>query len=129
MVNVDAGSVVKVPQGVPAVYAGVLAAPVTAARLLAGVSAGEVVVQSGACSLVGQAVVQLAKAKGIVTVNVVQGGTDEEEVSAWESLSQPAHATEPASRRDGRWWIFSRAWAAMWWFLQSTPPRTSSRPS
>jgi len=80
--NVASSSVVKVPGGVPAEYAGVLASAATASLLLKGVSKGDVVVQSGACSLVGQAVVQLARAKGATTVSVVAPSPDEEDMVA-----------------------------------------------
>jgi NADPH:quinone reductase-like Zn-dependent oxidoreductase len=52
------------------------------------VKAGEVVVQSGGCTLVGQALVQLARANGIVTVSVVQPSTEEEEVSHYRSKTK-----------------------------------------
>jgi NADPH:quinone reductase-like Zn-dependent oxidoreductase len=78
--NVPAASLFKVPVGLPAEYASVLDAPCTAAALLKGVKAGEVVVQSGADTLVGHAVVQLAKAKGVRTINVVKTSPDEAEM-------------------------------------------------
>jgi hypothetical protein len=80
MAKAPAASFVKVPANVPAEYAGVLSSAATASLLLKGVAAGDVVVQSGASSLVGQAVVQLARAKGIVTVSVVAPSTDEEDM-------------------------------------------------
>lgn len=80
VVNAPAASVFKVPAGVPAEYACLLADACTAAALLKGVQAGEVVVQSGADTLVGQAVVQLAKAKGVLTINVVKTSPDEAEM-------------------------------------------------
>jgi NADPH:quinone reductase-like Zn-dependent oxidoreductase len=78
--KVPAASLAKVPSTVPVEYAGVLGAPCTAAKLLEGVAAGSVVVQSGAETLVGQAVVQIAKAKGIRVVSIVSTNPDEEEV-------------------------------------------------
>jgi len=77
VVKTPSSSVLKVPSGVPPEYASLLAAPCTAAQLLARVQPGQVVVQSGACSAVGQALVQIAKAKGIVTVSVVDVSSDE----------------------------------------------------
>ena len=78
--KIPAASVLKVPAPVPAEYAGLLGAPCTAAKLLEGVTAGEVVVQSGAETLVGQAVVQIAKAKGIRVVSIVTSQPDEVEI-------------------------------------------------
>lgn len=77
VVKSSSSAVLKVPSGVPPEYASLLAAPCTAAQLLASVKPGQVVVQSGACSAVGQALVQIAKAKGIITVSVVDVSTEE----------------------------------------------------
>jgi len=73
---------VKVPADLPASYTSCLASACVAASLLKGLPPGAVVVQSGACSLVGQAVTQLAKAQGLVTINVVQTSTEEEDMVA-----------------------------------------------
>lgn len=77
-----AKEVVKVPADLPTSYLSTMDAACKAAALLKDLPAGAVVVQSGACSLVGQAVTQLAKAKGLGTINVVQTSTDEEEMVA-----------------------------------------------
>lgn len=79
-VNVSAASVIKVPKDIPLEYAGLMNAPLTAMQLLKDVKPGQVVIQTGADTLVGQAVVQMARFKGIYTVNVVQVSTDEEEM-------------------------------------------------
>mmetsp|Transcript_49372 Transcript_49372/g.91844 ORF Transcript_49372/g.91844 Transcript_49372/m.91844 type:complete len:332 (-) Transcript_49372:180-1175(-) len=80
VVKVSSKDLVVVPQDLPAEYASLLSAPATAALLLRGLKAGEVVVQSGGCSLIGQALVQLARLKGITTVSIVQPTTEEEEM-------------------------------------------------
>jgi NADPH:quinone reductase-like Zn-dependent oxidoreductase len=78
----NAAALVKVPADLPASYLGCMDSACVAASLLKGLPKGAVVVQSGACSLVGLAVTQLAKAQGLVTINVVQTSTDEEDMVA-----------------------------------------------
>lgn len=55
-------------------YAANLSAALTARQLLAGLGEGDVVVQADADSTVGLAVVQMAKAKGVATVNILADG-------------------------------------------------------
>uniref|UniRef100_A0A7S2SEI5 Enoyl reductase (ER) domain-containing protein n=1 Tax=Rhizochromulina marina TaxID=1034831 RepID=A0A7S2SEI5_9STRA len=78
--KVPAGSLLKLPAGVPPEFGCLLEAPLTAALLLKDVAAGATVVQSGAGTPVGQAVVQLAKAKGIQTVSIVEPHPESEEL-------------------------------------------------
>ena len=76
----DEKSFVKMPfgatDGVPAAYAATLAVnPSTAYRLLrdfATLKAGDVIIQNGANSMVGLCVVQMAKAMGVKTINIVR---------------------------------------------------------
>ena len=81
-----AGDVVKVANDIPAPYAATLAQdPATAYRLLrdfVGLKAGDVVVQNGANSAVGLAVVQLAKEMGVKTVNVIRSDQPDAETMA-----------------------------------------------
>ena len=75
-----AASVVKIPANVPVEFAGLIGAPCTAAQLLKGLKAGDVLVQSGADTLVGQSVIQMAKSEGIKTISIVPSCPDQEEV-------------------------------------------------
>lgn len=76
----DAEKVLKMDKSIPIEIAATLTVnPCTAYRLLAdfeSLKAGDVVVQNGANSAVGQAVVQLAKVRGIKTVNIVRDGVE-----------------------------------------------------
>ena len=59
--------------------------PGTAYRMLrdfVGLESGDVVVQSGANSAVGQAVIQIAKSMGLITVNVVRDRNNMEELKS-----------------------------------------------
>lgn len=76
----SASALAKVPAGIPVEYAGLIGAPCKAAGLLKGLKAGDVVVQSGADTLVGQSVVQMAKAAGITTISIVPSCPDQETV-------------------------------------------------
>lgn len=71
-----ADSLLKVPNDIPAAYAATLAVnPATAYRLLRDFGAlkpGDVIMQNGANSMVGLAVIQMAKELGIKTVNIVR---------------------------------------------------------
>eukprot|EP00936_MAST-01D_sp_MAST-1D-sp1_P002207 g2207.t1 len=74
----NAKNVHKVPDGIPLETAATISAPGTALRLLddfgSDLQAGDVLIQNNAGSSVGQAVIQLAKARGINTINVVNDG-------------------------------------------------------
>ena len=70
----DATSVTVVPGDIPVEAAATLSAPGTALALLenfVSLKAGDVLIQNNAGSTVGQAVIQLAKAMGVTTINVV----------------------------------------------------------
>jgi len=73
---VDEASTTALPAAIDPVLASVLSVnPCTAVRLLedfAQLKAGDVVVQNGANSMVGQSVIQLAKKRGIRTVNIIR---------------------------------------------------------
>ena len=77
MAKAKESALAKVPAGIPVEYAGLSGAPCKAAGLLTGLKAGDVVVQSGADTLVGQSVVQMAKAKGITSVSIVPSCPDQ----------------------------------------------------
>ncbi|EFJ29553.1 hypothetical protein SELMODRAFT_92070 [Selaginella moellendorffii] len=66
----------KVPDDVPIEYLATISVnPCTAFRMLEDFSAlepGDVVVQNGATSMVGQCVIQIAHAKGLQTINIVR---------------------------------------------------------
>jgi len=82
VVKVSSKKLVKVSPGVPSEYASIIDAPCTAEHLLKDVKAGESIVQSGADSLVGQSVIQLAQARGITTINIVSSVADDDEMIA-----------------------------------------------
>jgi len=67
---------VKVPNDIPSAYAATLAVnPATAYRLLrdfAQLQPGDVIMQNGANSMVGLAVIQMAREMGVKTVNIVR---------------------------------------------------------
>ena len=68
--------VMKVPNNIPVAYAATLAVnPCTAYRLLkdfVSLKPGDYIIQNGANSMVGYAVVQLAKLAGFKTINVIR---------------------------------------------------------
>lgn len=69
-------SLVKIANDIPVEYAATLSInPATALLMLrefVTLKAGDVIVQNAANSTVGQAVIQLAKAKGVKTINVIR---------------------------------------------------------
>lgn len=75
-VKASASSVMKVANDIPAAYAATLSVnPATAYRLLAdfaSLEAGDVIIQNGANSMVGMAVIQMARERGIKTINVIR---------------------------------------------------------
>ncbi|CAM9433738.1 unnamed protein product [Chrysoparadoxa australica] len=77
---VNQGMLAKIPSGTAPEVSALLGSSIcTAYRLLsdfAKLKSGDVVVQSNAASSVGQAVIQLAKAKGIQTVNLVESAEE-----------------------------------------------------
>jgi len=79
-----AADFLKVPPSLPAEYAACLSVnPCTAFRLLRDfqeLGEGDVIIQNGANSMVGMAVIQMAKARGITTVNVVRNRPQGQEV-------------------------------------------------
>ena len=72
----DEKALVKVPNDIPAPYAATLTInPATAYCLLRefeNLKPGDVIIQNGANSMVGQAVVQMARDMGVKTINVVR---------------------------------------------------------
>mmetsp|Transcript_29361 Transcript_29361/g.38625 ORF Transcript_29361/g.38625 Transcript_29361/m.38625 type:complete len:369 (-) Transcript_29361:145-1251(-) len=74
----------KVPNSIPAEYAACLSVnPCTAYRMLndfVDLQEGDVIIQNGANSMVGQSVIQMAKAMGVTTVNVVRQRPQGQEV-------------------------------------------------
>ncbi|KAI9193482.1 uncharacterized protein BJ171DRAFT_526784 [Polychytrium aggregatum] len=85
--NVSSDKVLKVDLGKASIVAGatVTVNPCTAYRMLkdfVSLQPGDVVVQNGATSSVGQAVIQLAKAWGIQTVNVIRPRPDFDRVES-----------------------------------------------
>lgn len=75
-VVVKADDVLKVPNDIPVPYAATLSVnPATAYRLLrdfGSLKPGDVIMQNGANSMVGLAVIQMAKEMGVKTVNIVR---------------------------------------------------------
>ncbi|PRP83811.1 hypothetical protein PROFUN_08926 [Planoprotostelium fungivorum] len=73
-----------VPEGIKPEYAATVSVnPATALRLLndfADLKQGDYIIQNGANSAVGFAVIQLAKARGIKTINIVRNRNNYEEV-------------------------------------------------
>jgi len=76
----------KVPQDVPKEYAATVSVnPCTALRMLedfVDLQSGDVLVQNGATSMVGQCVIQLAKLRSVQTINLVRARPDLDEVKA-----------------------------------------------
>ena len=68
--------VLKVPNDIPVAYAATIGVnPCTAYRLLedfAKLKEGDVIMQNGANSMVGMAVIQLARERGIKTINIIR---------------------------------------------------------
>lgn len=81
----DESELIKLPNDLPVEIAATLAVnPCTAYRLLEDfveLKEGDVVVQNGANSAVGQAVVQLAALRGIKTINVMRHSEDYEQMN------------------------------------------------
>ncbi|KAF5834788.1 hypothetical protein DUNSADRAFT_8429 [Dunaliella salina] len=77
----------RVPRDLPLEAAATLCInPTTALAMLerfVSLSPGDVVVQNGATSAVGQAVIQLAKAKGLQTVNIIRDRPNWAETEDW----------------------------------------------
>ena len=75
-VKASAASLTKVPSDIPVPYAATLSVnPATAYRLLADfctLERGDVIIQNGADSMVGMAVIQMARERGIKTINVIR---------------------------------------------------------
>lgn len=73
---VDAQEFIKIPKVIPADQAAVsMINPCTAYRMLmdfVNLGEGDVVVQNGATSAVGTSVIQIAKARGLKTINIVR---------------------------------------------------------
>eukprot|EP01038_Epipyxis_sp_PR26KG_P013739 gene13739-18428_t len=67
---------IKIPSDIPVAYAGTISInPSTAYRLLndfQSLKTGDVVIQNGANSMVGLAVIQMARERGIITVNIIK---------------------------------------------------------
>jgi trans-2-enoyl-CoA reductase len=81
----DASALQVVPKDMPLEFAAGLASPCAAYRMLndfVSLKEGDVIVQNGANGSVGLAVIQLAKAAGIKTVNIMRNRPD------WEDLSE-----------------------------------------
>lgn len=82
----------KVPNDIPEEYAATLSVnPCTAYRLLtdfADLKQGDVVIQNGANSMVGQSVFQIAKSRGIRTINVVRDRDEQEYGELVERMKQ-----------------------------------------
>jgi len=78
---------IKVPSDIPKLYAAVLSVnPSTAYRLLTdfgNLKAGDSIIQNAGNSTVGQAVIQIAKARGIKTISLIR---DREDPNAYQSL-------------------------------------------
>ena len=72
----DQQDVLKVPNDIPASYAATISVnPCTAYRMLKDfvqLQPGDVIIQNGANSMVGQAVIQLAREMGVKTINIVR---------------------------------------------------------
>jgi len=76
---------IKVPNDIPAAYAGTLAVnPGTAYRMLTDfvdLKPGDYIIQNGANSMVGLAVIQLARERGIKTINIVRSDRPDVDVT------------------------------------------------
>ncbi|KAK8814095.1 hypothetical protein WA158_007957 [Blastocystis sp. Blastoise] len=81
-VVVDSCSLYKIPTSInPELAAGIVGAPSIAYRILndfATLEAGDVVIQNAANTSVGHAIVQLCKAKGIKTINIIPESSEYE---------------------------------------------------
>jgi trans-2-enoyl-CoA reductase len=77
----DEGVLVKIPNDLPAAYAATISAnPASAYRMLRdfeNLVPGDVIIQNGANSMVGLAVVQMAKLMGVRTINIVRADRPE----------------------------------------------------
>mmetsp|Transcript_28079 Transcript_28079/g.47240 ORF Transcript_28079/g.47240 Transcript_28079/m.47240 type:complete len:378 (+) Transcript_28079:46-1179(+) len=74
--KVDEASLMKIPNDLPAAYAATISAnPATAYRMLRdyeSLQPGDVIIQNGANSMVGLAVIQMARDMGVKTINIVR---------------------------------------------------------
>lgn len=61
----------KVPSDIPVEYAALVGTAVTALKLLAGVKEGDYIIQTDADSSVGLAIVQIARERGVGTINII----------------------------------------------------------
>lgn len=81
---VKASELQTVSEEIPVEYAAVISVnPCTAYRLLndfVDLKAGDVIIQNGANSMVGLSVIQMAKARGIKTINIIRDRQNQESV-------------------------------------------------
>lgn len=74
--KVAENTLLKIPNDIPAPYAATLTVnPCTAYRLLRDfeqLKPGDVIIQNGANSMVGQAIIQMAREMGVKTINVIR---------------------------------------------------------
>ncbi len=93
-----ASDLTTVSDEIPAEYAAVLSVnPCTAYRLLndfANLKSGDVVIQNGASTMVGISVIQMAKDRGIKTINIVQDGASESTITQLKDLGADIVVTE-----------------------------------
>jgi trans-2-enoyl-CoA reductase len=79
----DESELIKIANDIPAAYAATLAVnPATAYRLLRDfqiLKPGDVIMQNGANSMVGLAVIQMAKLMGVRTINIIRSDRPETE--------------------------------------------------
>jgi len=99
MAVVDADSLQSIPASLSLDQAAMLGpSSCTALRLLndfATLKEGDWIIQNGASGMVGQAVIQLAKAKGIKTINIVRGKvSDEDTVGLLQGIGADLVLTE-----------------------------------
>lgn len=77
----EASNLTKIANDIPVAYAATLGVnPCTAYRLLADfaeLKSGDVIIQNGANSMVGLAIIQMARERGIKTINVIRGDRPE----------------------------------------------------
>lgn len=99
----EEAALTKVSNDLPVEYAATLAVnPCTAYRLLEDfvkLNAGDVIIQNGANSTVGQSVIQLAKARGVKTVNIIRDRPDyKQTVDTLKALGADIVVTEEIAR-------------------------------
>lgn len=99
----SSSELMKIPSDIPVEYAATLSCPLTALRVLSdfvSLQSGDVVIQNGANGTVGTSLIQIAKTKGLKTINIIRDRPNANEVEKHlKSLGADFVVTESELRK------------------------------